>query len=247
MRLTPDIHLIGSGALGFDLTDALDCHVYLIDGGEEAGLIDIGAGFGVDMILENAAAAGVPPEKIRYVLLTHAHADHAGGTANLKERLPHLKVIASSPVAQWVRTGDEKAVSLDMGKKAGFYPADYRFQPCPVDREVVEGDRVCVGRIELRVIETPGHSDGHICFLGRSSDQTVLFAGDQVFFGGQISLQNIWDCRIPEYAASMQKLRDEAIDVLLPGHLSISLKHGQRHIDEANHLFERVLVPKAIF
>src|SRR5438067_2099264 len=191
MQLTPSIHLVGSGALGFDLTDAFDCHVYLLDGSSEAALIDAGAGLGVDLILDNVACAGVAIERVRYLLLTHAHADHAGGAGRLKERLPHLEVVASSQAAEWIRAGDEKAVSLDMGKKAGFYPPDYRFLPCPVDREVREGDRLCIGSIELAVIDTPGHCDGHVCFMGTVDGRGVLFAGDQVFFGGQVSLQNI--------------------------------------------------------
>lgn len=247
MQLTPSIHLVGSGSMGFDLTDALDCHVYLFDGGSEAALIDAGAGPGVASILENVVAAGVAIEKVRYLLLTHAHTDHAGGAAELKKRLPHIEIISSSPAAQWVRTADERAISLDMGKRAGFYPPDYRFMPCPVDLEVREGDRVSLGAIDLEVIDSPGHCDGHLCFKGTVDGRTVLLGGDLIFFGGQVSLQNIWDCRISEYGMSMQKLRGKAIDVLLPGHLSVSLRDGQRHIDAANDLFERVFVPRSIF
>lgn len=247
MQLTASIHLVGSGSMGFDLTDPLDCHVYLLDAGSEAALVDAGCGPGVEAILDNVQAAGVPLERIRFLLLTHAHTDHAGGAARMKERLPHLEVVASPQAAQWVRTADETAISLDMGKKAGFYPPEYRFMPCPVDREVREGDHVCVGHIDLTVVETPGHCDGHICFTGTVDDRTVLFGGDLIFFGGQVSLQNIWDCRIPEYGNSMRKLKGAGIDTLLPGHLSISLKDGQRHVDTANDLFERVYVPRAIF
>lgn len=247
MRLMEQIHLVGSGAMGFDLTDALDCHVYLIDGGTEAALVDAGSGFGIDQILANCEAAGVPLDRIRCLLLTHAHADHAGGAAYLKERLPHLQVIASPLAAQWLRSGDEQAISLDMGKKAGFYPQEYVFQPCPVAREATEGDLFAVGNISLRAVETPGHCDGHLSFIGEMDGRTVLFAGDQVFFHGQISLQNIWDCRIPEYANSMKKFKDANIDAMLPGHLAISLQRAQRHIDAANALFEKVFVPKAIF
>jgi hydroxyacylglutathione hydrolase len=247
MELTPHIHLVGSGGMGFDLTDSHDCHVYLLDGGTEAALIDAGAGYSADEIIDQARASGIEADRIRLLLLTHGHADHAGGAHALCERLPHLKVVASREVAQWLRDGDETRISLDMGKKAGFYPQDYRLEPCAVAREVHEADRITVGDVCLEVIETPGHSHGHISFKSTVDGQVILFAGDLVFYGGQISLQNIWDCEIPSYAESMSKLDGAGIDVLLPGHLAVTLRTGQRHIDAANTLFERVYVPKAIF
>lgn len=247
MELTPRIHLVASGGMGFDLTDSHDCHVYLVDGGSEAALIDAGAGYSADDIIAQARAARVEPERIRSLILTHGHADHAGGAYALCRRLPHLQVVASPEVSGWLQTGDEAAISLDMGKKAGFYPEQYRFQACPVSREIREGDTVTVGDVALEVIETPGHSRGHLCFKGPIDGRVTLFAGDLVFYGGEISLQNIWDCEIPAYARSMSKFSGAGIDTLLPGHLAVTLRDGQRHIDAANGLFERVYVPKAIF
>ena len=246
MQLVPRVHLVGSGSGGFDLTDAFDCHVYLLDGGAEAALIDVGIGDGLDAILANVEAAGVAAERIRYVLLTHAHPDHAGGSAKLRERLPNAEVVASAPVAKWVRTGDEEAVSLELGKRAEFYPHDYRLIPAPVEREVAEGERIRVGELELAVVETPGHADGHLSYLVRVGERNVLFGGDLVFFGGLVSLEHTWDCRIREYGRSMAKLRDAAVDVLLPGHHGVSLDGGQRHVDAANRLFDHGFVPKSV-
>jgi hydroxyacylglutathione hydrolase len=65
MRLTPEVHLVGSGDSGFGLTDPFDCHVYLLDGGSEAALVDAGIGTGVDEILANArAAARLRPKSV---------------------------------------------------------------------------------------------------------------------------------------------------------------------------------------
>jgi hydroxyacylglutathione hydrolase len=164
----------------------------------------------------------------------------------LRERLPALEVTASRAVAGWVRTGDEDAMSLEAGRRAEFYPPDYRFAACEVEREVAEGDRLAVGSLELEVVETPGHSDGHLGFLLQGEDTVTLFSGDLVFFGGQVSLEANWDCRIPAYAASMAKLRGASVDALLPGHHFVTLRDGQRHIDAANRLFERGFVPKSV-
>ena len=96
------------------------------------------------------------------------------------------------------------------------------------------------------MLETPGHSDGHLSFLVRKANLTALFSGDLVFFGGLISLANTWDCRLQEYAQSMGKLRAAAVDLLLRGHHSVSLQDGQRHIDAANRLFDRGFVPRSV-
>ncbi|MDP8970614.1 MAG: MBL fold metallo-hydrolase [Actinomycetota bacterium] len=246
MRLTARVHLVASGASGLDLTDPFDAHAYLVDGGGQAALIDAGCGGGVDAILTNARAAGVDPQVIRYLLLTHAHPDHCAGAAGLRQRLPHLEVVASPLVAGWVRAGDEQAMSVEAGKRAEFYPPDFRFPPCPVDRELRDGDRISVGGVELEAVATPGHSDGHVSYLGRGPQATVLLGGDLVFYGGKISLLNTWDCRIQAYADSMGRLRGAGIDALLPGHHSLSLRDGQRHVDTANRLFDRGFVPPSI-
>lgn len=246
MQLTPEIHLVGSGSGGFDLTDPYDCHVYLVDGGGEAALVDAGIGASADAILANVDAAGIARDRIRMLVLTHAHPDHSGGAAALRERLPELTIFASPDVASWIRAGDEDAMSLDVGKRSELYPADFRFPPCSVARELVEGDRVEIGALDVEVVETPGHADGHLSFLVETRAGRALFGGDLVFFAGQISLESTWDCRIQEYAASMRKLAGAEIDVLLPGHHFLSLQRGQRHVDAANRLFERGFVPRSV-
>jgi len=246
MQLTEAIHLVGSGASGFDLTDRYDCHVYLLDGGSEAALVDAGLGKSARALVANVEAAGVDPGRLRLLFLTHAHPDHAGGAAALRELLPRLDVVASSQVAAWVRDADERAMSVETGKRSEFYPRDYRAVPCEVEREVGEGERIPVGALELEVVETPGHSAGHLSFLLRAHRGVTLFAGDLVFFGGLVSLENTWDCRIQEYAASMGKFRGAGIDALLPGHHFVSLRDGQRHIDAANRRFESGFVPPSV-
>ena len=246
MRLTPRVHLVGSGAGGFGITDPFDCHVYLVDGGGEAALVDAGIGLAADAILAGVEAAGVAAEAVGQLVLTHAHPDHAGGAAALRERLPGLRVLASPQVAGWVRDADEAAMSLEIGKRAEFYPADFSFRPCPVDGELTDGDRVRVGDLELGVVETPGHAAGHLALLGALDGPTVLFAGDLLFYGGRVSLEHTWDCDIRALAASMGKLRGAGIDALLPGHHSLSLSDGQRHVDTANRLFDHGFVPPSV-
>jgi glyoxylase-like metal-dependent hydrolase (beta-lactamase superfamily II) len=246
VQLAPGLHLVASGSGGFDLTDRFDCHVYLVEGDGEAALVDAGIGSAVDDTLGNVAAAGVRPEAVRWVVLTHAHPDHSGGAAYLRERLPHVEIAASAEVARWVRDADEDAMSLEAGKRAEFYPRDFRFRGCPVEHELCEGESLRVGHTELVAVETPGHCDGHLSFIAEIGGRKALFSGDLVFHGGRISLVNTWDCRLQEYGASLRKLAGVGIELLLPGHHALALARGQRHVDAANRLFELGFVPRSI-
>jgi hydroxyacylglutathione hydrolase len=85
------------------------------------------------------------------ILVTHHHADHTGGIAELKAR-HHCRVTA--PRAEAARI-----------------PA--------VDAEVREGDEVKVGALTARVLETPGHTAGHIAYW--LADDALAFVGDTLF------------------------------------------------------------------
>ena len=243
MRLADRIHLVGSGSMGFDLTDPYDCHIFLLDGGSESTLIDTGSGMGVEAVLENVRRDGLDPAAIRTIVLTHAHVDHGGGAARMRALLREPPVLCHSSIAGFVRNADERGVSLDVAKGAGFYPGDYVLEPCPVDGELADGDVIRIGDLSLQVLDTPGHADGHVSLLLERSEERILFGGDVVFFGGTILLQNTWDCRLPEHINSLRRLRDLDVTGLLPSHLTLSLKNGQRHIERANEALDKLLVP----
>ena len=246
MQLRNELHLVGSGNMGFGLSDAYDCHVFLLDGGGELALIDVGAGMGADRILENIVRSGFDPKDVRSVILTHCHADHAGGLARLCDALDHPVVYGSQTTRERLERGDEHAVGLDVAKEAGFYPAEYVLQPHAVDREVGSGDSIDVGSLTLQVIETPGHCDGHLSLLLETEGKRSLFSGDAIFYGGTILLQNIPDCRLDAQIATLRQLRPLEIDALIPSHLAFSMEDGQRHIERANDALDRMLIPNQL-
>lgn len=246
MRLTPDIALVGGGNFGFNLSAPLDCHVYLIDGGDELALVDTGIGGPhgeTDTIIANIEADGYDLSKLKTLLLTHYHADHAGGAADFRERLG-VTVLGSQLCAEALSSGDEDVISLPFAKASGFYPADYVFRACPAEAAFVEGESFKIGRLTITPFDTPGHSRGHVSFLVEGGDRRYLIGGDLVFQGGTIILQNIPDCSIQEYAESCRKMAQVEFDALLPGHLSISLRDGKRHVDAAAAAFSKLMVPK---
>jgi glyoxylase-like metal-dependent hydrolase (beta-lactamase superfamily II) len=245
VRLTDEVYVVGGGTSNaFGLTNDPDCHIYLVDGGDELALIDCGIGEGdsIDRLMANVRAEGLDPSRITKLLLTHYHMDHAGGAARMRERLG-LDVVAPADAAEALRMGDERAVALDMAKAAGLYPPDYRFEPVEVAVEVREGDRVQVGRLELEVIETPGHCDGHVSYLLRGREKTYLFSGDVVFSRGRVVMQNIHDCSIQKTADSLAKLAEIDFEALLPGHAAICLDGGPRHVALAHNACRTLFVP----
>ena len=244
MRLTRDLHVVGGGRFGFGLSGRLDCHVYVVNSGSELALIDPGLGLpgDFDTVLNNIRDDGLDPKAIRKLILTHYHCDHIGAAAEAQKRLD-VEVITSKVSAPVIRTGDEKAVALDVAKAAGFYPEDFHLPPCPVDRELSEGDVVRVGNLALQTYETPGHCDGHLSFLMTGGERTYLIGADLVFWGGKILLQNIHDCQIDAYARSVRKVAQLEFDALIPGHLQISLRDGKEHVTAAAEAFDQLGVP----
>ena len=77
---------------GPELSHPQDALVYLIKGEETSALIDAGAGKGSAVIWENIQRAGMNPEDLTYLILTHGHIDHIGGVSFFKERSRCLTV-----------------------------------------------------------------------------------------------------------------------------------------------------------
>ncbi len=244
MQITDRIHLVASGRNGFGLSHPSDCHVYLLDGGSELALIDAGAGVDIEPIRRSLESSGMT-DRVRRLFVTHAHADHAGGTAALR-RLLGLEVTTSPEVAAILRDGDEVKASVDVGKAQGSYEPDYEYSATAVDREADDGDRIPVGDLVVEVVATPGHSIGHLSYLVHDGDRTDLFTGDTLLFGGQIILQDTWDCDLRTHLDSLRRLADHRHDGLFPGHLAFSVSDGQRHIRSAMQAIDRGGIPPTL-
>ena len=243
MRLTSDVHLVGGGNVAFNLSNGADCHVYALRTGDGLALIDAGVGLGMDLILDNLRDDGLDPAQIRDVFVTHYHVDHAGAVARWR-RLTGARIHASAAAAPAIRDGDADVVGLRQAQAGGYYPADYVLEPCPVDVEFGDRDAVELGGLRITAVSSPGHCNGHAVFLVEGGERTYLFSGDCVFWGGTIILQNIPDCSIPEYAATMERLDQLSFDALLPGHLTISLRDGKRHVETAARAFRSLGLPR---
>ncbi|WP_309118127.1 MBL fold metallo-hydrolase [Paenibacillus sp.] len=242
MKISDRIYLVGSGKFGMELSEPTDCNVYLIDGGTECALIDAGGGIEPERIVDNLRRDGIGPERIRYCLLTHAHADHAAGARYFHDTYG-IEIIASAETGEWLERGDTVKASVDHAKRGGVYPQDYRYPACPVARTLADGDRIRIGDVELRTIDSPGHARGHVCFLWEEGGRRNLFAGDTVFAGGKVVVQYVWDCILEEYADTLAKLHRLGANRLFAGHGPFLLDRADVHIEKAHRCFERLEIP----
>ena len=121
------------------------------------------------------------------ILITHRHADHVQGIPEVKQHFPKARVVAPRGEADRVPMVDVKAG---------------------------EGDYIKVGKLTAKVIETPGHTIGHIVYW--FEDDNLLFAGDTLFSLGcgrvmEAPMAVMWD--------SLEKLAE------LPGETQVYCGH----------------------
>lgn len=132
------------------------------------------------------------------ILLTHYHFDHVGAAAELRE-LTGAPVIASE---------------LDAPHVEGLMPTPFGHRsaaPCAVDHKVNHGDVLQLGGMPWKVIATPGHSPGSVCYFiapqfGNHEDGApVLIAGDTLFYGS-IGRTDFVDGDMESMRASLRRL-----------------------------------------
>lgn len=107
--------------------------------------------------------------KVKYILLTHSHVDHAGDIARFKEKTG----------GEIVLHADEEPLYANMVAQARMFGFDLP-EPPPADRLVGHGDELSFGaEHKLRIIHCPGHSPGGMSILCEDS----IFVGDTLFAG----------------------------------------------------------------
>lgn len=114
---------------------------------------------------------------------THHHFDHVGGNEEILERYPDLEVVA------------------------GSYDAENQRIP-GLTRVVKEGDEVTLGKLKFEVLDIPGHTLGHIAYVGEGS----LFCGDTLFAAG---CGRLFEGTPEQMFASLQKIKALANETLV--------------------------------
>lgn len=128
-------------------------------------------------------------ERVRWVLLTHHHIDHAAGAARL----------AKATGAKLMAYGAPRSA------KAEWTP----------DRRLKDGDVIEGTEWGLEVLHTPGHASDHLCFF--LEEERVLFTGDTVL-QGSTTVINPPDGNMAAYLQSLDRLKKRRLTRLCPGH-----------------------------
>jgi glyoxylase-like metal-dependent hydrolase (beta-lactamase superfamily II) len=240
VHILDGIEVVLSGAAGFSLSDPLDCTAYGVRAGDGIVLFDCGAGRHEKRLLERLAMLHSP---VTHVFLTHAHADHSGGCALIKRETGAL-VHAGVATAAIVEAADERAMCLDVARRAGIYPVDFTFTACPVDVRLQDRAKVRIADLEIEAVATPGHSADHVSFLIQRHASRSLICGDALFCGGKVVLQDTWDCSVIDTCATIRRLAELRFESLLPGHGIVAISNGMEHVAAAIRRVARLLVPE---
>lgn len=157
---------------------------YLVADSDELAIIDTGTMHSLPHVMDAIESIGARPEQVRYVMPTHVHLDHAGGTGQLMQACPNATLIAhpkglphmidpSKLQAGATAVYGEEAFARDFGELLA------------VDEEraraAANGEEFELGARTIEFLDTPGHANHHGCLFDRESG--YLYTGDTFGLG----------------------------------------------------------------
>lgn len=152
---------------------------YLIRHGDRGAFVDCGINSSLPRLLQAIDRAGLRPEAIDWLILTHVHLDHAGGAGQLMQHLPNARLVVHPRGAPHM----VDPARLQAGAEAVYGVEEVartygRLVPVPAERVVEAGDGHTVdlaGRA-LVCLDAPGHARHHLVLWDAHSRS--IFSGD---------------------------------------------------------------------
>jgi len=189
---------------------------YLIVSNQGAILLDGTTAENAPLIESNIEAVGVPLHTVKRLISDHAHHDHVGALAQIKQDTG-AEFLASA--------GDTWA--LEHGRVRG--DTSYRpraFAPIKVDRVVRDGETIELGDVTLIAHLTPGHTPGCTSWSTTVQDQgrqlNVLFLCSITVAGNILVGNHAYPEIVPDYRATFRTLKTMKADIVLPSHPDIA-------------------------
>jgi hydroxyacylglutathione hydrolase len=187
-------------------------NIFIFAEGDTISLVDTGSGMEPNAVSPQLRQLGLKIEGVTRVVITHGHVDHIGG---LTEICDH-----SSPEILVHQNDADDLKSL--GIKSIVFMKD--------------GDNVRLGRRDLRVIHTPGHTEGSVCL----HDNEIILTGDTAFPGGYFGRTDLPSGDWRKLIDSLDKLSRLDVRVMLPGHGEPLLSEASSHLRLARKTVELV-------
>lgn len=211
MKITNNIHFIPN----------VQANSYLIAEPEGLTIIDTGMPFSEKQTLKYIASLGRSAEEIKRILITHADLDHYGCLATLKEA-SEARTYASQAETEAMAKGiSSRPVNDSVGRFQGFMIrlAGKLLKPTPIQvDEIISDGHVLPVLGGLQVVETPGHSPGHLSFYAPSVH--VLFCGDSMKSNEKglraSRSRNNWNQKMADASARKQSML--GAQIICPGH-----------------------------
>jgi len=158
----------------------------------------------VEPLLDDAAKNGYD---LVGLWLTHGHFDHFADHALVRKRFPSAKILLHSL--------DEPKARLPEAQTRMFQ-LPFVIPPLKADSQVSDGQALQIGSVEVKVLHTPGHSPGHVCY--HLPGEKVLVGGDLII-GGSVGRTDLPDSRHADLEASIRRVMQLPEDTrLLGGH-----------------------------
>jgi len=152
---------------------------YLRIQGDEAAFVETNTAHAVPKLLAALEAESVAPEQVRWIIVTHVHLDHAGGTSALARACPGATVLAHPRAARHLIDPAKLVKSAEAVYGAARFAELYgTIEPIDASRvrSLESGEHVSLGDAELSFVHTRGHANHH--FIIHDPARESVFTGD---------------------------------------------------------------------
>lgn len=152
---------------------------YLRVQGDEAAFIETNTSHAVPLLLRALEEAELAPEQVRWVIVTHAHLDHAAGASALLAACPEAQLVAHPRAARHLIDPTRLVASAKGVYGEEIFAKLYgSIDPIPAERvrEVEDGDTLPLGDATFRFLHTRGHANHH--FVVHDPARDTVFTGD---------------------------------------------------------------------